>query len=102
MDHVELVSPPRHRLELHEQRHEVILHVGIEAQRARPDGRQSRLGCAVAGREQRDIVPELHQGVGQVRDHAFGAAIQFRRHGFGERCYLRYLHRIPHRLNDRW
>ena len=100
MDHVELVSPPRHRLELHEHWREVILHVGVEAQRARPDGRQSRLGGAVAGSEQRDLVPELDQGVGQVSDHAFGAAIQFRRHGFGERCNLRYFHLILHWLRQ--
>ncbi len=98
MDHVELVSAARHRLELHEQRREVILHTRDRGAARAARSAQSRFGGAVAGSEQRDVVPQLHQGVSQVSDHAFRAAIEFRRHGFGERCDLRYPHVDPHRL----
>ncbi len=92
VDHVELVGAPRHRFQFHEHRREIILHAGIETQRARPDRREFRFRQTVAGGKQRHLVPKFHQCIGQIGDDTLGAAVVFRRHGFGEWGNLRNLH----------
>jgi hypothetical protein len=92
VDHVEFVRAARHHLQLHEHRCEKILHIWIEAQCARPDGRESGLRQAVARGEQRHLVSEFHQCVCQISDDTFGAAVQFWWDRLGERGNLRNLH----------
>jgi hypothetical protein len=92
VDYVEFVRAPRHHLQLHEHGREVILHAGIEAQRARPDRRELRFRQTVAGREQRHVVPKLHQCIGKVCHYTFGAPVEFRRYGLGERGNLSNVH----------
>ena len=82
--HVELVRTPRNHLELHENRRVKILHRRVEPQRARPDRLELGFRLAVAGGEQRDVVAEFDQCIGEVGDHALRAAVKFRRHGFGQ------------------
>ena len=57
-----------------------ILAVRIEAQRLPADWHEPRPRLRVAAREKRDIVPELDEAFGQVRDHTFRAAVKPRRH----------------------
>jgi hypothetical protein len=59
--------------------------VRLQQRRIKPDGliahgNQRRAGIGFRAREQRDLMAQLHKRVAQVRDDAFGAAIQFRRH----------------------
>ena len=50
----------------------------IEPQRARPERLELRRGARIAAGEQRDVVAERDQFLGQPMNHAFGAAIQLR------------------------
>ena len=74
----------------------------VRFQRARiePDGLiayrdQPRPCVCLRAREQRDLVPELDESVGQVRDDAFSAAIQARRHRLIQGRDLSDLHKMP-------
>src|SRR5579863_1855747 len=95
MNDVELVRAARYGLKLNEQRYEVVPHVRIEAQGPRPDWSECGLGHAVSRGEQGNLVSELHESIGEVRDDTLGAAVEFRRHGLGERCNLRNFHGFP-------
>ena len=64
----------------------------VQTQRARPDGFQLGLGDGVAGREQRHVMAEIDQRLGDLGHDALGAAVEFRRHGFGQRGDLRNPH----------
>jgi hypothetical protein len=48
--------------------------------------------------EQRDVVTQFDESVGQMRYDAFGAAVQSRRHRLIERRDLSYFHEKPPRL----
>ena len=54
-------------------------------------GSGPRLGTG----EQRHVVAELDQGVGQVGDNPFGAAVETGRDSLIERCNLGNLHKAP-------
>ena len=47
-----------------------------------PHGNQARLGRRICSGEERDVVPELDQAVGEVCDAALGAPVQPGRHRF--------------------
>ena len=54
--------------------------VRLQQGRIKPDGliahgNQRRAGIGVRARKQRDLMPQLHKSVAQVRNDAFGAAI---------------------------
>ena len=49
-------------------------------------------GARIAAGEQRDIVAESHQLLGEPGNDALGAAVQFRWDGLGQRCNLRDTH----------
>ena len=56
--------------------------VRLQQRRIKPDGliahgNQRRAGIGVRAREQRDLMPQLHKSVAQVRNDAFRAAINF-------------------------
>tara|TARA_R110001606_G_scaffold71247_19_gene163986 strand:- start:33141 stop:33362 length:222 start_codon:yes stop_codon:yes gene_type:complete len=53
---------------------------------------QSRARRCIGAGEQGDVMGQLNQGVGQVGDHPFRAAIQIRGQGLIERRDLRELH----------
>ena len=75
---------------------------GIEADRLVAHGHQRRLGPRLGAGEQRHVVAELDQGVGEMGDDPLGAAVEARRDGLVERCDLGDLHELPrwHRRSD--
>lgn len=93
MDDVEVVGT-LHHLRQHDQ---VCGQVRLERRRIQPDrliayGDETRARLGVDRGEQGDVVPQVDQGVGQVGDDAFGAAIQPGRHGLIQRRDLGDLH----------
>ena len=54
------------------------LGLALEAQCARASRRKMRVGLSIAGSEQRDLVATTRQFLGNIRDDAFRAAIEFR------------------------
>ena len=67
--------------------------VGFQRGRVQPDRlvadhHQPGLGAGLGAGEQGDLVAQLYQGVGQMRRHPLGAAIEPRRDGFIERGNL--------------
>jgi len=86
---------PVHQLELVRLRRERILERRVEPERARRARDQLGRGFRVAAREERHIVPQPDELLGEIRDDPFRAAVKLGRHAFGERCNLRDLHRTP-------
>jgi hypothetical protein len=64
----------------------------IEADRLISYRDKTRFRARIGGGEQGDLVPQLHQGIAEVRDGPFRAAIQLRRHSFIQRSNLRDSH----------
>lgn len=60
----------------------------VQAQRRRRDGDQLSLGYRISAGEKRDLVAHLHELFCQVRDHAFGAAIEARGNALVKWCDL--------------
>ena len=63
------------------QHGEMRRHIGFQRRRIEPDGliahrHQCRPCLRLRAREQRHVVPKLHQRVGQVRHDPFGAAVE--------------------------
>ena len=66
-----------------------------------PNGRvEVRRRERVAAGEERDVVPEAYQLLGQIRDDTFRSAVALRRHALVQRCNLRDPERPPHALNQ--
>ena len=59
---------------------------------------QLRFRAGVCRGEQRDLVPEIDQGIRQVCDHPLGSTIELRRHGFIQGRNLRDSHRFSHNV----
>jgi hypothetical protein len=54
----------------------------IEAKRPRATGDEARARLRIAAREERDVVPERDEFLGEIRHDAFGAAIELGRDAF--------------------
>ncbi len=67
----------------------------VQAERARRARDQSRPGDRITAGEQRHVVPEVDQRLGQERDNPFRAAVELGRHAFVKRRYLSYPHPPP-------
>ena len=85
VQHVELVGALEHTLD-----HRHVQRIGIadgpvEPQGPRPDGVELGSGHRIAAGEQRHVVPQRHQLLGQPRHDALGAAVELRRGRFGQR-----------------
>ena len=96
MQKIEFV-PARMKFMQHGQ---VSGQVRFQRTRIEPNGliayRNQRRPCVgLRTREQRDLVPKLHESVGQVRHDAFGAAIQAWRHRLIQRRDLSDFHKMP-------
>jgi hypothetical protein len=92
---VEFVCLPDHGLQGKDLIGDRILTIGIEAQRLPADWHQTRLRLGVAAREEGDLVSELDEILGEVRDHTFCTAIEPRRH-----CLMQWSNlRDPHQTN---
>ena len=95
MQEVELVRTLIDPLQHHHVQRVRIAHRAVEPQSPRPTGFELRAEVTeVAAGEQRDLVSERNQLLGQPRHHAFGPAIELRRNRFRQRCDLRNVHRI--------
>ncbi len=80
VDQVELAGAAAHLV----QHGHVGGEIGLQGRRVQPNGlvasrRQPGLGLGLRAGEQSDLVPQPDQGVAQMCDHAFGAAIEFGR-----------------------
>ena len=71
-------------------------HVGSRRSAVGLTGTSVGARLRIAAREQRDVVPEAHERVGQVGDDALGAAVCFRRHAFDQRGNLCNTHPSTH------
>jgi len=71
---------------------ERIAHPGIQAQRVRRAGDEMGGGFRIGAREERDVVPQPDQLLGEVGHDAFRSAIELRRNALGERSDLGNLH----------
>jgi hypothetical protein len=85
MQHVELVRALTHSFEhRHVQRHGVA-HPPVEPESLRPDRLEPGPRRRIAAGEQRHLMPQRHQFLGQPRHDALGTAIKLRRDRFGQR-----------------
>jgi hypothetical protein len=88
MQHVEFVGMAAHFIQHHDVIRQRVLHVRIESQCARSAGHQCRRSPRIRTCKQRHLVALSHEFLGQVRDDAFGAAIELRGHALIERRNL--------------
>ena len=93
MQDVELIGAARDLVEHQHVIGDDIADVGLEPQGAgnarHKLGRRDR----IAAREQRHVVPELDQFLGEVVNDAFGPAVGFRGNAFNQRRNLGNTHR---------
>jgi hypothetical protein len=73
-----------HALHLRHVRGDGVAQGAVEPQRRGPHAFQVGGGLRIAAGEQGDVVPHVHQGLGQVGDDPLGAAIEARGHGLGQ------------------
>ena len=86
VDDVELVAPLVHLVQHRQVRREVGLErAGIEPDGLVPHRHQRGAGPRLGAGEQRHLVAELDQGVGEVGDDPFRAAVEAGRDRFVER-----------------
>ena len=83
-----------HALQHHHVQRVGIAHRSVEAQRLRPGRVEFRRGLRIAAGEQRDVVSERDQFLGQPVHHPFGAAIKLGGDSLRQRSNLRDAHRI--------
>jgi hypothetical protein len=88
MHEIEIGRAPMHALEHHYVQGVRVAHRFIVAYRPRPRSVELRLGARVAACEQRHLVTERNQFVGEPVDDALRAAIELRRNRLGERSDL--------------
>ncbi len=89
VDHVELVGAAAHLGDLGHVGGQVGLQRrGVQSDRLVAHHHQPGLGAGLAAGEQGNLVAQLHQGVGQVRRHPLGAAVEPGRDSFIERRNL--------------
>ena len=81
VQHVEPVGALAHILDHQGVGGDPVADVRIEPQRTRPGRVQFGRGGGVAGSEQSDVVPHLHQGFGERIHDTLAAAVKLRRHG---------------------
>jgi hypothetical protein len=88
MHEVKLGRAAMHALQHHHVQGVRVSDGFIVAYRPRPRRVELRRGAGVAAREQRHLVAERDQLVGELVDDALRAAIEFRRNGLDERSDL--------------
>jgi hypothetical protein len=77
VDQVELAGALAHLLHQQHMRRNGVADRRIQAQRPWPGGHQGRSGSRISTCEQRHLMPERHQFLGQERHNPFGAAVEF-------------------------
>ena len=87
-----VVTFPPHPFQHHHMQRVGIAHRAVEAQRLRPGRVKFRRGLGIAAGEQRDVVSQRHQFLGQPVHHPFGAAIKFGWNSLRQRSNLRDAH----------
>jgi hypothetical protein len=92
VDDVEVVRLPQNRFQGQDLVRHRILAARIEAQSLAADRDQAGAGVRITAREQRHVVSELDQMLGQVRHDPFSTAIEARRHGLLQWSNLRDTH----------
>ncbi len=90
VQHVEVVGAAPHLV----QHREVCGNVGFERRRIEAYGllahrHEARRRLCLSTCEQRDVVPLVHQRIGEVGHDALGSAVETRRNRFGEGGDLR-------------
>jgi hypothetical protein len=93
VDDVEVVRLPENRLQGQDLVGHRVVAARIEAQSPPADRDQAGAGVRITAREQRHLVSELDQILGQVGYDTFGAAIEARRHCLLQWSNLRDAHR---------
>ena len=76
MQHVELVGAAADHFHQQHVRRDAVADCRVEAQRARPDGFESRFRLRIAGCEERHVVAELDERLGDIGNDALGAAVE--------------------------
>jgi hypothetical protein len=79
-------------LEQHQVRGKRVANFRIEPQRARPCRLEARARLRIPACEQRHVVSQADEGLGEIRHHAFRTAIQLWRNRFVQRGDLRDTH----------
>ena len=96
MQDVELVAPLVQLVQHRQMGREIGLErAGIEPDRLIAHRHERGPGPRLGTRKQRHLVAELDQGVGEVGDDPFGAAVEAGRDGLVERRDLGDLHQVP-------
>ena len=88
MQEVELRSALRNGLQHRHVQGVCVAHLAVEPQRTRPSRFQLGARHAVAAGEQRHVMTEIDQGLGEPGDDPLGAAVEFGRHSFRQRRNL--------------
>jgi hypothetical protein len=102
VDHVEIGDPIAQRVEHREVCGQVgFQRSGIEANRLIAHRHKLRRGSGVGARKQGDIMAELDQCVGQVRDHPLRATVKPGRDRFVQGRDLGNSHRLRIRAEER-
>ena len=94
MQDVEIARALIDALQHHHVQRVGIAHRAVEPQRPRPHRFELRRGLRIAAGEQRDLVAERDQFLGEPRHDPFGSTIKLRRHRLRQRGDLRNMHRI--------
>ena len=98
---IELLCLSTHALQHGHVQRVGVAHRAVETQRLRPHRLELCRRPGIPAREQRDVMAERDQLLGQPGDHPFGAAIQPGRNRLGQRRYLRNMHaKNPFRWSD--
>ena len=79
-------------LQHHHMQRVGIANGPVEAQRLRPCRVKFRRGLGIAAGEQRDIISQRYQFLGQPVYHPFGATIKLRGYSLRQRSNLRDAH----------
>ena len=98
VQNVEIVGALAHAIEHQHVIGNRIADAGVEPQRLGHAGHEIGRRDRIAAREQRDLMAERHQFLGQVGDDPLGAAIKPWRNAFHQRRDLRdfhYAHQLP-------
>ena len=100
MQDVEIARPLIDALQHHHVQRIGIAHRAVEPQRPRPHGFKLGRGLRIAAGEQRHVVAERDQFLGQPGHDPLGATVKFGRDRLGQRRDLRDVHRID--LSSVW
>lgn len=92
MQHVEVFGLAAHQFHQQHVGRDAIADPWIQPQRARPYGFELGARDGITAREQRHVMAELDERLGDVGHDTFRAAVELWRHRFGQWGDLRNLH----------